>query len=130
MRAKRDCWIVRYMLLGSPDLSGFSLLDDAVLPDGPAARGGPLRGVCTGLGDAGRLGASLCSARELLGEFGGELFDFYEEGFVVVHADAMDEEDEAACSSDGDEHPGVDGEAEDCSLGDGGSMIGERGLDS
>src|ERR1700733_6180752 len=37
MRANRDCWIVRYMLWGSPLAEDDFSLTDRVLPDGPPA---------------------------------------------------------------------------------------------
>ena len=76
-----------------------------------------------------RLGASLCSAGYLLRQLGGEFFDFDEERPVVVDADAVGEEDDAACSGDGDQHPGVDGEAEDGGLRDRGAVADEGGFD-
>jgi hypothetical protein len=51
-----------------------------------------------------------------LWEFGGEFFDFYEQRPVIVDADAMHEEDDSTRTGDGDEHPGVNGEAEDSGL--------------
>ena len=46
-----------------------------------------------------------------------------------MNVDAMGEEDDSACAGNGDEHPCVDGEAEDGGLRDGGAVVDERGFD-
>jgi hypothetical protein len=65
----------------------------------------------------------------LLWEFGGEFFDFDEQRPGVVNVDAVGEEDDSACAGHGEEHPGVDGEAEDCGLRHRCAMGDQRGFD-
>jgi len=71
----------------------------------------------------------LLGRRFLLWHLCGEFFDFDEERAGVVDADAVCKEDDAACSGNGDEHPGVDGQAEDRSLGHRRAVSNQRGFD-
>ena len=65
----------------------------------------------------------------MLGEFGGKALDVFEERLVRGCLEAMGKEDETAGLSDGNEKPGVNGEAEDGGVGGGGTVGGERGFD-